>query len=161
MSFMQIESHPGGLQFHAIWTKLSTVCTGLTVKADGPLDMGFTPFGRPNGRRHVANIIQGVEDAEDTHAVFNRQADELFHHVVGVMAVADQILSAQKHLQRGLGHVRLERAQAFPGVFVEETDTGVKSRTPPGLQRKKPDPVHFPAEIGRMSAVRKRVAIKD
>ena len=103
--------------------------------------MGLPAFGSPNGRRHVAKVIQGVEDAEKAHAIFDRQANELLHHVVPVMAVADQILSAKKHLHRGLGHVGLENAQAFPGVFVEEADTGVKSCPPPGLQREKTHPV--------------------
>ena len=69
--------------------------------------------------------------------------DEPFDNVVGVMAVTQQVLATQEHLERGFGRFFLEQADAFPRVLVEETDAGVKSRSPPHLQGEKPHLVQF------------------
>ncbi|EHD07409.1 hypothetical protein LTSEURB_0103, partial [Salmonella enterica subsp. enterica serovar Urbana str. R8-2977] len=45
------------------------------------------------------------------------------------MAVAEQVLPAQQHLQRGFGHGFFELAQAHPRVFAEKADAGVKGGT--------------------------------
>ncbi|VEA42563.1 Uncharacterised protein [Salmonella enterica subsp. enterica] len=66
---------------------------------------------------------------------FHRAFDEAFHHVIGVVAVAEQVLAAQQHLQRGFGHGFFEFAQAQPRVFAEKADTGVKGGAAPALQR--------------------------
>ncbi|EHC70798.1 hypothetical protein LTSEJOH_0135, partial [Salmonella enterica subsp. enterica serovar Johannesburg str. S5-703] len=67
---------------------------------------------RLQGGFHIARVVHGVEDAEDVHTVFHRALDEAFHHVIGVVAVAEQVLAAQQHLQRGFGHGFFELAQA-------------------------------------------------
>ncbi|GAR49657.1 hypothetical protein NGUA13_00119 [Salmonella enterica] len=90
---------------------------------------------RLQGGFHIARVVHGIEDAEDVHTVFHRAFDEAFHHVIGVMAVAEQVLAAQQHLQRGFGHGFFELAQADPRVFAEEADTGVKGGAAPALQR--------------------------
>ncbi|GAR04128.1 hypothetical protein NGUA02_03828 [Salmonella enterica] len=84
---------------------------------------------------HIARVVHGVEDAEHVHTVFHRAFDEALHHVVGVVAVAEQGLAAQQHLQRGFGHGFFEFTQANPRGFAEGTDAGVKGRTAPALQR--------------------------
>ncbi len=60
--------------------------------------MGPPFFGRADGGAHIAEIIQGIEDAKDLDPVLDGQADELFHHIVGVVAVPDQVLPAKEHL---------------------------------------------------------------
>ncbi|GAR44143.1 hypothetical protein NGUA11_03507 [Salmonella enterica] len=50
------------------------------------------------------------------------------------MAVAEQVLAAQQHLQRGFGHGFFEFAQAQPRVFAEETDAGVKGGAAPAFE---------------------------
>ncbi|GAS18772.1 hypothetical protein NGUA28_01459 [Salmonella enterica] len=83
---------------------------------------------------HIARVVHGVEDAEHVHTVFHRAFDEALHHVVGVMAVAEQVLAAQQHLQRGFGHGFFEFAQAQPRVLAEETDAGVKGGAAPAFE---------------------------
>jgi hypothetical protein len=58
---------------------------------------------RLQGGLHVARVVHGVEDAEDVHAVFDGALHEALHHVIGVVAVAEQVLAAEQHLQRVFG----------------------------------------------------------
>ncbi|AGS65170.1 hypothetical protein I137_00265 [Salmonella enterica subsp. enterica serovar Pullorum str. S06004] len=51
------------------------------------------------------------------------------------MAVAEQVLAAQQHLQGSLRHGLFKLAQAQPRVFAEKADTGVKGGAAPALQR--------------------------
>ncbi|GAR44895.1 hypothetical protein NGUA14_00007 [Salmonella enterica] len=50
------------------------------------------------------------------------------------MAVAEQVLAAQQHLQRGFGHGFFQLAQAQPRVLAEETDAGVKGGAAPAFE---------------------------
>ena len=47
----------------------------------------------------VALVVEGVEDAEDVDPHFGRLLDEGLHHVVRVVAVPDEVLSAEEHLK--------------------------------------------------------------
>ncbi|CQI67154.1 Uncharacterised protein [Salmonella enterica subsp. enterica serovar Typhimurium str. DT104] len=87
------------------------------------------------GGFHIARVVHGIEDAEHVHAVFHCPLNEAFHHVIGVVAVAEQVLAAQQHLQGSLRHGFFELAQAQPRVFAEKTNTGVKGGAAPALQR--------------------------
>ncbi|GAA5753834.1 hypothetical protein Sent01_04514 [Salmonella enterica] len=90
---------------------------------------------RLQGGLHIARVVHGIEDAEHVHAVFHRPLNEAFHHIIGVMAVAEQVLAAQQHLQGSLRHGLFKLAQAQPRVFAEKADTGVKGGAAPALQR--------------------------
>ncbi|GAA5745122.1 hypothetical protein Sent08_04245 [Salmonella enterica] len=83
---------------------------------------------------HIARVVHGIEDAEHIHAVFDGAFDEALHHVIGVVAVAEQVLPAQQHLQRGFGHGLFKLAQAQPRVFAEEADAGVKGGAAPAFE---------------------------
>ncbi|CNV10805.1 Uncharacterised protein [Salmonella enterica subsp. enterica serovar Bovismorbificans] len=111
---------------------------------EGALGVRAVAAHRAERRFHIARVVHGVKDAEDVHAVFHRAFDEAFHHVIGVMAVAEQVLAAQQHLQGGLRHGLFKLAQADPRVFAEETDAGVKGGAAPALQR----PVAHVVELG-------------
>ncbi|ECV3332148.1 hypothetical protein ECA39_07340, partial [Salmonella enterica subsp. enterica serovar Montevideo] len=84
---------------------------------------------------HIARVVHGIEDAEHIHAVFDGAFDEALHHVIGVVAVAEQVLPAQQHLQRGFRHGFFQLAQAQPRVFAKKADAGVKGGAAPALQR--------------------------
>ena len=86
------------------------------------------------GGLHIARVVHGVEDAEHVHAVFDGALNEALHHVIGVVAVAEQILAAEQHLQRGLRHGLFQFAQADPGVFAEEADAGVEGGAAPAFE---------------------------
>ncbi|GAR61314.1 hypothetical protein NGUA15_03104 [Salmonella enterica] len=89
---------------------------------------------RLQGGFHIARVVHGIEDAEHVHAVFHRAFDKTLHHVIGVVAVAEQVLATQQHLQRGFGHGFFEFAQAQPRVFAEKADAGVKGGAAPAFE---------------------------
>ena len=89
--------------------------------SDGPVD--------------VAHVVQRIEDAEDVDAVCGGPFDEPLQHVVGIVAVADEVLPAEQHLQLRIGHGGAKRAQPFPGILFEEAQTGVEGGAAPDFQR--------------------------
>ena len=96
--------------------------------------MGAVAADRLQGGLHVARVVHGIKDAEDVHAVFDGALDEALHHVIGVVAVAEQVLAAQQHLQRGFRHRLFQLAQADPRVLAEEADAGVKGGAAPAFE---------------------------
>ena len=81
----------------------------------------------------VANVVERIKDAKHIHAVLSRLVDKTVHHTVFVMAVAEQVLAAQQHLQARVGQQGAEGAQALPRVFIEKSDAGVKGGAAPAL----------------------------
>ena len=110
---------------------------------EGPLGVLAGGQGRLDGRLEVRQIVQGIEDAEDIDAVLRRTLHEGLDHVVGIVPIAQQVLTAQQHLVAGLGHGRLEPTQTLPGVFPQITDAGVEGRPTPGLQGPEADSVEL------------------
>ena len=77
--------------------------------ADGALRVLADLLDCGDGALHVAGVVQGIEDPEDVHAVFGGPLDEVVDDVVAIVAVAQQVLATQKHLQAALGKERAER----------------------------------------------------
>ena len=102
--------------------------------AEGALGVGAVAADRLQGGLHVARVVHGIKDAEDVHTVFDGALHKALHHVIGVVAVAEQVLAAQQHLQRGLGHRLFQLAQADPRVLAEEADAGVKGGAAPAFE---------------------------
>ena len=98
------------------------------------LGVGAVAAHRLQGGLHVARVVHGVEDAEDVHAVFDGALHEALHHVIGVVAVAEQVLAAEQHLQRGFRHRFFQLAQADPRVLAEKADAGIKGGPAPALE---------------------------
>ena len=98
------------------------------------LGVGAVAADGLQGGFHIARVVHGVEDAEHVHAVFDGALNETLHHVIGVVAVAEQVLAAEQHLQRGLRHGLFELAQADPRVLAEEADAGVKGGAAPAFK---------------------------
>ena len=101
--------------------------------ADGALGVLADLLNGLHRLGHVTGIVEGVEDTENVHAVFCRLLDELFHHRVLVVAVAEKVLATQQHLETGIGHQFTERAEPDPGILIEEADTGVEGGSTPTL----------------------------
>ena len=98
---------------------------------DGAL--GGVLFRGLEGGFDVAEVVEGVKDADDVDAVFDAQLDKLLHHVVVVVLVAQQVLAAQKHLQAGVRHVFADVPQTLPGVFSQIAQAGVEGGSAPAL----------------------------
>ena len=113
--------------------------------ADGVADRGFrmfaTGFHFAHGPIEIPHVVQGVEDAEDIDAIRGRPFDEPLHYVVGVMAIADQVLPAQQHLELRVGHGGPQGPEPFPGIFFEEAQAGVERGAAPDFQRPIADPI--------------------
>ena len=58
-------------------------------------------FGRPHRTFHIAGIVQRVKNTDDGNAVIDRAFHELSDNVISIMAVTQNILAAQQHLDRG------------------------------------------------------------
>ena len=112
--------------------------------ADRGLADAAVLLGVANRALEVARIVQRIEDTDDVNAVFNRFFAELLHHVVRIMLVTKDVLSAEQHLQFGVGKRFAQRSQALPRVFVEEAKAGVKRSAAPDFQRPVADGIeHF------------------
>ena len=101
--------------------------------ADGHLEMLARALDGGGGPGEVALVVQGVEDAEDVDARLGGVLDEGVDEVVGVVAVTDEGLAAQQHLQGRVGHEGLEGAEALPGVLGQEPGRRVEGRAAPDL----------------------------
>ena len=110
--------------------------------AHATLEMLAALLDLPDDRFEVAIVVQRIEGTEDIHAVFSGAVNEGGSHVVGVVAVAHQILGTQQHGKRRLLGIALERTQTLPRIFVQETVHGVERGTTPGFQRPETDFIH-------------------
>ena len=110
------------------------VVDGGSGVADSTVCRSTGCLGRLNGGTHVLRVVQAVEDTEDVHAVLHAHLHESLHHVIGVVRVAHQILTAQQHGVRRLGGQLLERVKSIEGELPEEAQTGINGRAAPGLQ---------------------------
>ena len=117
------------------------------LRADGVTDGALRVFaGGAHGferRAQIADVVERVEDAEHVHAVLGGLIHKAPHHLVFVMPVAQQVLAAQQHLQARVGHQFAERAQALPGIFVQESNAGVEGRAAPALDGPKSRFIEF------------------
>ena len=96
----------------------------------------------------VAEVVECVKDTDDVDAVLDGKLDELFHNVIMIVLISQQILSTQQHLQLVVGQVFPEFPQTFPRIFVQIPQTGVKGRTAPALNGIVPCLVHGRQNIG-------------
>ena len=85
-------------------------------------------------RFKIAVVVQRVESTEDIDSVLRRTIDEGSRHVVGIVAVTNEVLCAQQHRERGFLGVTLEGAQTLPRIFVEEAVHRVEGRAAPGFK---------------------------
>ena len=89
--------------------------------------------GRLDGRPHLVDVVEGVEDAEDVDAGGGGLLDERVGDLGRVRGVADGVASAQQHLQRDVRQRPAERGQPLPGVLAQEAQRDVVGRPAPGL----------------------------
>ena len=103
--------------------------------ADRALRVAPVLLDAPDGLFEVARVVQRVEDAEDVHAVLARERHEAVHHVVRVVLVAEDVLTAQEHLERRLFADGLDLPEALPGVLAQEAHAHVERGAAPAFER--------------------------
>ena len=101
---------------------------------DGSLDVLAAGRDGLKGGLKIAGVIEGIKDAEDIDADFRGLPDECVDHIIRVVAVADEVLAAEKHHERGLGRDGLEEPDALPRVLIEESRHDVKGCAAPHLK---------------------------
>ena len=74
-------------------------------------------FGSLDGGLQVTRIVERVEDTDDINTVGNRLLHKVFDHVVGIMA-AENILTAEEHLQFCVFDMAANGAQSVPRIFI-------------------------------------------
>ena len=92
-------------------------------------------MGRLDGDLEVAQVIERIEHADHTDAVFNRLLDESSYHVVGLMRLRDQRLTADQHLQGRFLDGAAQRAQPLPRILLEGAHRGREGPAAPGIER--------------------------
>ena len=80
--------------------------------------MGSPAEGLIHRHTEIVQIVEGIKDADDVNTCIHRSGNEAANHIVGIVLIAQKILSAEKHLQLGVGHMLAEKGQALPRVFV-------------------------------------------
>ncbi|GIW15948.1 MAG: hypothetical protein KatS3mg063_1801 [Tepidiforma sp.] len=110
--------------------------------ADGALHVAAGLFDGAEGGFEVPGVVQGVEDAEDVHAVLDGAVAELIDDVIGVVAVADGVLAAEEHLGGRLLEPLFDFAEALPRVLLEEAEAGIEGGAAPAFDGVVADGVH-------------------
>ena len=138
-----LESHTLELlaHFHILFDGVHRTL-GIADTARGNGVLGGILHGRIQRGFAVAEVIECIEDPDNVDTVLDGQFDELFHNVIMIVLISQQVLSTQQHLQLVVGQVLPEIPQPFPRVFVQIPQTRVKGRTAPALNGIIPCLVH-------------------
>ena len=100
-----------------------------------------------DGRPHLVDVVQRVEDAEDVDAGGRGLGDEGLGHARRVRRVADGVASAQQHLEVDVRQRLAQGRQALPRVLAEEAQGDVVGGASPGLDREQLG--GEPGDVGR------------
>ena len=88
-----------------------------------------------HGDTHVLDPVQAIEHAEHINAVLGGLMHEIFHHIVGVVRIANAIGAPQQHLQQDVWGALPDLLQALPRVFRQEAHGNIEGRPAPAFQR--------------------------
>ena len=102
--------------------------------AQGPLAQSVRVLHGVHGHAQVGQVVERVEDAEDVHARGSRMLHESGHHMIRVVGIAHRIGTPEEHLETDVRDFLAQLAQAFPGVFTEETHGRVEGGSAPHFQ---------------------------
>ena len=135
MSLMQIESHPRSTQLSGHLDEMLDRVERTGGVTDGPLRMLAGTFDGRN-RRVTLRTSFRASNTRNTSIPFGRGAlDESIDDRVFVVAVAEQILPSQQHLEPRIGHQATESPQPLPGILVQKADARVERGAAPALDR--------------------------
>ena len=106
---------------------------------DGALGVLAHFLDRLQGDLQVAHIVHGIEHPEHVDTVAGSPLHELRHHIIGVVAVTENILTPKQHLLGGIRHGFFQLPNTLPGIFTQIANTGVEGCPAPGFQRPEAD----------------------
>ena len=70
--------------------------------AQSNLSMALFLLGSLNGSLQIADVVEAVKDTDDVNTVCDGFLNKVLHHIVSIVVVAQNILSAEQHLQLGI-----------------------------------------------------------
>ena len=91
----------------------------------------------------VARIVERIENSEHVDAMNGRSLDKLVNNVIGVMAIAEEILRSKQHLKGRLGQRLLQKPQPIPRILTEITNTRIKGCPTPTFKGPKTNRVQL------------------
>ena len=108
---------------------------GRTRAVDESADHPGTGFaGNLDRNLEVAQVVERVEHLDHANAVFDGLLDEGAHHVIRLMGLSEQCLSADQHLQWRLDDGGSHRAQPLPRIFLQGPHLRGERPTTPGVE---------------------------
>ena len=132
--------------FFKLLCKLSKTFVGVNRAcgvANCRLNVAAFLLGRVDRGLEVAGVVERVEDTKDIDTVCDGFLNEIFYYVIGVVAIAEDVLAAEKHLELGVLYLVADLAKSIPGVFVKETKAGVEGRAAPCFESVVADFIHL------------------
>ena len=111
--------------------------------ADCCLHVSALVLGDLDSLPHVAHVVHGVEDPHYGNAVPDGRLHERLNYIVGIMLVAHQVLSTEKHLKRSVLERLFQGYKPLPRVLVQKPHGRVKSGSTPDFNRVEPHAVHL------------------
>ena len=100
---------------------------------DGAGGDGAGLHGSFHSHLQVVDVVQSVEDTDHIDTVLHGLLNEQLHEIIGVVGVAQHVLSTQQHLQLGVGHLGTDLAQTLPGIFIQVAQADIEGSTAPAL----------------------------
>ena len=92
-----------------------------------------------NGCAEVLYIIQCIKNTENAHAMLRCFTDKSTDNIIRVMIIAEKILAAEKHLDRGFFQMFFKSIQSFPRILIQKTKTRIKRSSAPCFKSIKAD----------------------
>ncbi len=83
---------------------------------------------------HVLDPVEAIENTKEINAV-GGPAHEIFHHIVGIIGVADAIGAAQQHLGQKVWRPLAHERETLPRIFGQKPHRNVEGRAAPAFER--------------------------
>ena len=69
----------------------------------------------------VPRVVKSVEYTNNTDTVVNGLSNEVLNHVVSIVTVAENVLTAEEHLKLGVFYILFNGTESLPGILVQES----------------------------------------
>ena len=131
-----------------VFCKRLTGVHGAGSVRDSDLNMSALALCSVDSGLEVAGVVQRIKNTDNVDAVSDRLLYEICDNVVGVMTVAEDVLTAEKHLELGILDRITDNAESLPRVLAEKAQACIEGCTAPCLESMVADLVHS-AEHGK------------
>ena len=95
------------------------------------------------GAFQIAQIVQAVENTDDINSVCDGLLYEIFHHIVRIMTVSQNVLASEQHLKLRILKSRSQLSQSLPRILMQETKGCIKGGAAPAFYSRIADLIHL------------------